>query len=296
MKKNNIILLSAVGVVILILIIAVIYFANKAKTKEKEVAEVTEMMTFEKEQVQQEFQNLTTEFDGYTVNIKNDSLFKLLDNQKSKVQQLLEELRITKATNARRIAELRKELATVRSVMIRYVNQIDSLNAENKVLKTENIEVKRKYNQASETVNQLSKEKENLNEVVTRASKLDISAFSMTPLNNKNKKTTWLTQTANLQFNFTISKNITAVPGQKTLYLRLTRPDNEVLTKSDGNVFRFENKMIAYSAKKDFEYKGEELSDVIYWKVEDILQKGNYRADFFVDGNLIGSFTFEAKK
>lgn len=296
MKKNNVILLSAVGVVIIILIIAVIYFANKAKTKEKEVAEVTEMMTFEKEQVQQEFQNLTTEFDGYTVNIKNDSLFKLLDNQKSKVQQLLEELRITKATNARRIAELRKELATVRSVMIRYINQIDSLNAENKVLKTENVEVKRKFNQASETVNQLSKEKENLNEVVTRASKLDISAFSMTPLNSKNKKTTWLTQTANLQFNFTISKNITAVPGQKTLYLRLTRPDNEVLTKNDANVFRFENKMIAYSAKKDFEYKGEELSDVIYWKVEDILQKGNYRADFFVDGNLIGSFTFEAKK
>jgi len=296
MKKNNIILLSAVGVVILLLIIAVIYFAYQAKEKEKEVAEVSEMMTFEKEQVEQEFKNLTTEFDGYTVNIKNDSLFKLLDNQKAKVQQLLEELRITKATNARRIAELRKELATVRSVMIRYINQIDSLNAENKVLKNENVEVKRKYNQASETVNQLSKEKENLNEVVTRASKLDISAFSMTPLNNKNRKTTWLTQTATMQFNFTISKNITAVPGQKTLYLRLTRPDNEVLTKSDNNVFKFENKMIAYSAKKDFEYNGEEHSDVIYWKVEEILQKGNYRADFFVDGNLIGSFTFEAKK
>ena len=296
MKKNNIILLSSLAAIIIILLITVVYFINKVNEKEKEISEVAEMMVFEKEQVENEFQNLATEFDGYTVNIKNDSLFKLLDNQKVKVQQLLEELRITKATNARRIAELRKELATVRSVMVRYVNQIDSLNAENKVLKTENVEVRRKFNQASETVQQLSKEKENLNEVVTRASKLDISAFSMQPLNSKNRKTTWFSQTANLQFSFTISKNITAVSGEKVLYLRITRPDDEVMTKSASKVFQFENKMIAYSAKKNFEYTGEAHSDVIYWKVEEILQKGTYRADFFVDGSRIGSFTFEVKK
>jgi hypothetical protein len=145
-------------------------------------------------------------------------------------------------------------------------------------------------------VQQLSKEKENLNEVVTRASKLDISAFSMQPLNSKNRKTTWSSQTANLQFSFTISKNITAVSGEKVLYLRITRPDDEVMTKSASNVFQFENKMIAYSAKKNFEYTGEAYSDVIYWKVEEILQKGTYRADFFVDGSRIGSFTFEVKK
>ena len=115
MKKNNIILLSSLAAIIIILLITVVYFINKLNEKEKEISEVAEMMVFEKEQVENEFQNLATEFDGYTVNIKNDSLFKLLDNQKAKVQQLLEELRITKATNARRIAELRKELATVRS-------------------------------------------------------------------------------------------------------------------------------------------------------------------------------------
>jgi len=215
MKKNNVIILSILSAVIIALIVAVIYFINKANEKEAEIAEVAEMMNFEKEQVEREFQDLTTEFDGYSVNIKNDSLFKLLNDQKMKVQQLLEELRITKATNARRIAELRKELTTVRSVMIHYVNQIDSLNAENKVLKTENVEVRRKYNEASQTVEQLSKEKENLNEVVTRASKLDISSFSMQTLNSRNRKTTWFSKVANLQFNYTISKNITAQAGQK---------------------------------------------------------------------------------
>ena len=260
------------------------------------MAEVAEMMVFEKEQVEREFQDLTTEFDGYTVNIKNDSLFKLLDDQKTKVTQLLEELRVTKATNARRIAELRKELATVRSVMIRYVNQIDSLNAENKVLKTENTEVKRKYTEASQTAEKLAKDKESLNEVVTRASKLDMTSFSMLTLNSKNRKTTWFSQIANLQFNYTIAKNITAQTGQKTLYLRLTRPDDEVMSKSSANLFQFENKKVLFSAKKDFEYTGDAISDVIYWKVEEILQQGTYRAEFFVDGSMIGSYTFVIKK
>lgn len=107
------------------------------------------------------------------------------------VQQLLEELRVTKATNARRITELKKELATVRSVMIHYVNQIDSLNAENKVLKNENVEVKRRYNEVTQVAEKLTKEKETLNEVVTRASKLDVVNFSVSTLNSKGRKTTW---------------------------------------------------------------------------------------------------------
>jgi chromosome segregation ATPase len=180
--------------------------------------------------------------------------------------------------------------------MIKFVNQIDSLNAVNKELKTENKEVRRKYNEASESVAQLSKDKENLHEVVTRAAKLDVTNFSMETLNSRNKKTTWFSQVATLKFNYSISKNITADPGRKTVYLRLTRPDNEVLTTNAANSFQFEDKKIAYSAKKDFDYAGETLTDVIYWKVDEIVQKGNYRADFFIDGNRVGSFTFELKK
>lgn len=294
--KNNKIILSALIVVILALIVTVFYLINRTKEKEAEIAEVVEMMNFEKEQVEREFQDMATEFDGYTSNIKNDSLFKLLEDQKVKMHQLLEELRVTKSTNARKIAELKKELASVRKLLVHYVNQIDTLNAENKVLKTENSEVKRRYNEASQTVEVLSKEKQSLNEVVTRAAKLEASGFSFTPLNSRNKKTTWFSQTANLQFNFTINKNITAQPGNKTIYLRITRPDGEVLAKSSSNTFQFENKKVVYSLKKDIEYNCEAYSDVLYWKVEEVLQPGNYRAEFFCEGNNIGNFSFVIKK
>jgi len=295
-KKKNFTIITIAAVIVAILGIAVIYFVRKANQKDAEMAEIVEQMNFEKQQVEKEYSNLNQEFSGYTSNIKNDSLVKLLDNQKTKVQQLLDELRVTKSTNARRIAQLKQELATVRMVMIQYVNQIDSLNSANKMLRNENVEVHKKYQAATETVQQLSKDKESLNQVVNRASIMEVTNFSMTPLNSKGKKTGWFTQTANLQFSYTVSKNVTAQPGDKTIYLRITRPDGDVLTKSPNNVFSFENKEIAYSATKNFEFTGDAKNDVIFWKIGEILPKGMYRAEFFIDGNRVGSFSFKFEK
>ena len=297
MKKNNIVIIIILAIVGVLLAVAAFYFFNKTKQKDNELKEVVEMMVFEKEQITREFENMAIEYDGYSLTtIRNDSLFKLLDVQKQKINQLLEELRVTKATNARRISELRNELATVRAVMVQYVHQIDSLNTENTKLKTEKEVVTRKYTEAAQTVEQLSKDKENLTEVVTRASKLDLVNFSVRKLNNRGKKTTFFSQLASLEFNYMITKNITSTTGLKTIFLRITRPDGEVLTKSPNNVFPFEDREIAYSSKKEFEYTGEIMEDVIFWKVDEIVQAGTYTADFFVDGNLTGSFQFELKK
>lgn len=292
MKKNNITIIIVALIIIISLVITLFYFNNKVKEKDKEMSEVVAMMNFDKEQVEKEYTDLNSELDGYTSDIHNDSLVKLLQDQKTKVQQLLEELRITKSTNAVRISQLKKELATVRMVMIQYVNQIDSLNSINKTLKTENVEVHRKFQAAAATVQQLSKEKETLNQVVNRASIMEVTNFSMEPLNSKNKKTTWFSQTANLKFNYTVSKNITAEPGNKVIFMRITQPDGELLTTNPNNVFPYENKNIGYSLTKKFEYTGDALNDVLYWKVGEILPKGTYRADFFIDGNRVGTFTF----
>jgi hypothetical protein len=81
----------------------------------------------------------------------------------------------------------------------------------------------------------------------------------------------------------------------KTIYMRITRPDGEIMQKNINDVFRFENSDIAYSVSNDFEYAGEEISGSLYWLVEEILQIGWYNADFFVDGQLLASFPFEIK-
>ena len=281
--------------VVLVLGIAVLVFWNLRQ--KQQMSEMVEQMEFEKEQIEDEYEELALQFDGYqSPDIHNDSLVELLSQEKQRVQDLLEELRITKVTNARRIAELKKELATVRSVMKDYVRQIDSLSATNQRLTTENQQVRQQYQEVSNKAQQLEAERTQLAEVVSRASMLEVSSFTMTPLNKRDRKTSFYGQIQKLQFDYTIAKNITSQPGMKTLYLRITRPDGEVMQKSPSDVFPFEGSNIAFSVSKDFEYAGEQVDGVMYWTIDEILQTGIYNADFFVDGDLIGSFPFQIKK
>lgn len=292
MSKQTKVIIAAIVLLVVILAGALTWSLYKTHETKAEMSEMVEMMNFEKEQLEEEYTDLAMQFDGYGMNIGNDSLVQLLDKEKQKVAQLLEELRVTKATNARRIAALKKELATVRSVMIQYVHQIDSLDRMNKELIAENTEVRRKYETASHKAEQLQQEKEELHQTVVRASMLELTDFSMQTLNDRGRKTRRYSQIAKLQFNYTLAKNITTTSGIKTLYLRIIRPDGEVMSKSDQNLFPFENTELLYSLSKQFEYAGEELSDVLYWNVQEILQVGDYTADFFVDGHQIGRFSF----
>lgn len=294
-KKNATKVVLIILVVALAIVAALLVWMNlQQKT---EMKEMVELMEFEKEQLEDEYEELAIQFDGYqTQDIHNDSLVELLSQEKQRVQDLLEELRITKVTNARRIAELKKELATVRQVMVSYVHQIDSLDRTNKRLVAENQQVKQQYQEVARQAQQLEEERTQLAEVVSRASMLEITHFQMTPLNKRDRKTSIYNQIQKLQFDYTVGRNITNKPGMKTLYMRITRPDGEVMQKSIDDVFRFENSDIAYSVSKDFEYAGEEISGSLYWLVEEILQIGWYNADFFVDGELIGSFPFQIKR
>lgn len=95
------------------------------------------------------------------------------------------------------------------------------------------------------------------------------------------------------KIDFTIAKNITAETGERILYVRITKPDNDVLCKNAANTFTYENRELAYSIKKYIEYNGEEQNITVYWDVEEYLYAGNYRVDIFAGGTLIGSQTFK---
>lgn len=291
---NKKVIVISVIVSLVLIVLGLVWMNLQQKT---EIQEIVEQMEFEKEQLEDEYEELAIQFDGYqTHDIHNDSLVELLSQEKQRVQDLLEELRITKVTNARRIAELKKELATVRQVMVSYVHQIDSLDRTNKKLVAENQHVRQQYQEVARQAQQLEQERTQLVEVVSRASMLEVTYFQVLPLNKRDRKTTIYNQIQKLQFDYTIGRNITNKPGMKKLYMRITRPDGEIMQKSLNHVFRFEDSEIAYSISKDFEYAGEETSGSLYWTVEEILQTGVYNADFFVDGELIGSFPFEIRK
>jgi hypothetical protein len=138
----------------------------------------------------------------------------------------------------------------------------------------------------------LSEEKKNLNQKVTLAAQLDATNIWIEPRNKRGKKAKKVKDIVKLAIGFTIVKNITAETGERTLYIRITKPDNDALTKSPSNTFPYENRTLTYSIKKYIEYNGEEQTINVFWDVEEFLYAGAYRVDIFADGTMIGSQKF----
>jgi len=293
-KEINKLSMLIIAIVVLILIVAgSVYYIYHQK---EQIESITQAFDLEKESLEDEYNELSLQYEGYKFQVSNDSIVALLSTEQAKVQRLLEELRTVKATNAKRISELKKELATLRNIMRNYVIQIDSLNAANEQLKKENKEVVRKYQQVSTTAAQLTKDKQKLTERVTLASRLDAAAVSVTPVNSRGKAVDRIKKMEQFVVKFTITKNITAPVGEKTVYVRIMKPDDDILVKNRTNVFEYEGKEINYSMKKMIEYEGEELPVVMYWDIEEFLSPGTYRVDIFADGNLIGKKNFVLEK
>ena len=291
MQNKKTILIISIAIVLLLSGV-IIYLISRVRNTEKEMLEMVEMASYEKEQLENEYTDMALEVEGQMLKIDNDSIFKLLEKEQKKVQLLLEELRTVKVTNARRIAELKEELASVRKVTKYYIAQVDSLNRVNEVLKKENIEVREQMSIATKTIDTLMLQKDKLSQTVRIASQLEAKNIVVDLLNDKGRKTKYVRKVDNIRVSFSISKNITASVGNKYIYLRIATPDGQVLVKNDANKFLFEDNEIAYSSKKEIEYSGEELQCIIYYKVTETLIEGNYRADLFVDGHLIGTEEF----
>lgn len=289
MNKNK----SLIIIVILAIIVAgVSLFAIHQMQQNKEMSE---LFAIEKMEMENEYSTFATQYDELQIQINNDSLREKLESEKLKTQRLLEELRQVKTSNAAEIMRLKKELKTVRAVLRSYVMQIDSLNKINAALQEENKEVKSKYSAATRQISNLSKEKESLNEKVTLASQLDATNIVTEPLNKRNREARKAKDVKKLAVSFTIVKNITAKTGNKTVYVRIAKPDNEVLTKSDSNTFPYEDRNISYSMKKMIEYTGEEQTVTLYWDVEEFMPSGTYKVYVFADGNMIGQGSFTLK-
>ena len=288
MNKTSKIILS-VSIILILGLGALIYFQfSKITEAENQLVELTQVMEFEKQQSIEEYEKLAMEYEEFYIETSNDSLLKLFDEEKQKVQQLLQELKTVKATNARRIKELQKELGTVRGVLKSYIYKVDSLNTVNDNLKKENVKVKKQIQEANEIARLLEEKTNELDAKINLASILEADEIQIKTLNKKGKVTKSLKRITNIELCFQVLRNITAERGYKTIYIRIADANGEVLN-TDGKTFEFEGKELIYSAKKEIEYNGEDTPVCMYYKVTNPLQTGSYSIAIFADGNLIGT-------
>ena len=277
----------------LLLLGGIAYLYRSLDEQKKVNQDMQELAELDKKEMQNEYEQFAQQYSEMKTQINNDSIVEQLTQEQLKTQKLLEELRNVRATDAREITRLKKELATCRAVIRSYVLEIDSLNRLNQNLTAENTRVKGQYEEATRRIESLNTEKSSLSEKVAIAAQLDAVGISMSLNDKKGKSTKKIEKAKNLQVNFSIAKNVTASNGVKTLYVRIQTPNGQVLT--NGGTFDYENRSLQYSMKKQVEYTGNETPISMFWNISEFLSEGTYKVSIFADGHMIGSrsFTFD---
>ena len=295
LKKTVIILAASLAVAVIVIIVAMSIMGSKVS----EIAAENEQLQLTNEQLQLagEYKALNDEFVQYenqAQRLANDSIVMKYAAAKSKVEKLLQELNSEKKKSAARIKQLQSEIETLKGILRHYVAKIDSLGKENAGLRAENKKIRDRNAQLSTQVKEESRKNEELSERMTLAEKLNVTGVTLTPLKKNGKKEKKIKKAKQLMVTFTIPQNNSTPVGEKTIYLRITSPEGNLL--GDAGSFTFEEASLQCTARKVIEYAGEEISGInIYWDINTVLNPGEYLVELFADNYRLTSKKFTLK-
>ena len=286
-RRNNIIVI----LLAIILVVVLFLFFSQRKSNRMIVGQITA----QKDSIEVELTQIIAGYDS--LKVENDTLTQQMYVAQSGVRDLLLEVEQTRRVSLDRINRYQKEVTTLRDIMRNYVVQIDSLNRRNQLLMAENLEVKQQARQVETKNEQLTQEKQQLEENLKRAATLEVRELTAAGMNDRNKDTRFADRTVMMRVNMVIGQNVTAKRGTKNIYLRIMRPDQLLLNNSPKDLFRYEDLNIPYTAVREINYEGNDIPVAIYWdnKGQSPLIPGKYTIDVFADGNNIGTTVLELK-
>lgn len=286
-KRNN---LLVIILSVLLVILAGLFFWQRNVYRAD-----ADLIRAAKDSIATELTKMVVGYDS--IHTQNDTLKRTLSFAQTKVKDLLEEVEQVKNASYQQITKYQKEVTTLRNIMRDYIIQIDSLNQKNNRLMTENMSVKQEVTEVRTVNQQLQEEKKKLEQTVTLAAQLEATSLKAVGITARGKEQVKAGRIEKVKIDFILSKNQTAKRGSKNIYVRIQRPDQILLMKSEKDLFKFEDQKIPYSAMREIEYEGNDIPVSIYWDnlKESPLIPGKYSVDVFADGRNIGSTTFDVK-
>ena len=282
-KKGTPVLLIFISVILALALAFLVfsYFGQKNRMQEMETA-----LTQEKDSLANELKLMIHGYD--TLKSNNDTLNAHLEREKTRIKQLLS----INASNVQLIKRYKSEISTMRDIMKSYIVQIDSLNTRNKLLVAENQDIKQKINKVQKNNDELSKVKEELSTKVEVASVIQAKNMKAVTFNKNRKETTRFDRIEKLQVCFTLRENPIAKAGKKVVYLRIIRPDSLAIASSPDNLFDYNGKKMIFTASREVDYMNQDVDVCIFVDKSPDFVLGNYKAEVYLDGNLIGNSGF----
>jgi predicted nucleic acid-binding Zn-ribbon protein len=279
------------GIIALVLlgIIAYFYIILSCKQQEKIIA-----VEQQNNSLQQELDLILWEYDS--IKAEFGDLNNQLTEKDSAILAQAEEIRglIASQEDYRRI---KKKLELLQNQGKEYVQLLDSLYIVNQQLTKENVEIKQTVTRLSKEKEELSVEKETLQEKVTTAARLKAYNVSLKGINlksggKKEEETGKAKRVKKLKVVFTLSENELFPAGEMNLYCRISLPDGKVLAPGKGDAYSFinEGKQLQYTIKTSVNYENKAKQITMEWTLrpEDHAVPGEYTAQLFTDTDYIG--------
>jgi len=291
-RTNTGVLAGVIGLLVVVLGIAVYLLIDTRKNLGRVSADLTEKTTFfqeEKDSLEKELRNIYFRYD--TLETSSLELQAEMKLQQDKIDKLIS----IQAEDAYKIRMYRKEMETLRTVLRSYIVQIDSLNMKNQVLMAENKQLKNTERRLTTEKEQLIKDKGQLEEIKALATTLHASDIKLVLLNKRDKETNRIRSAEKVRIDFILRANKVAENGDKTLFLRIVRPDQVVLGSPDLEMIDLGGEQIPASASRVVNYEGTDLPVSIFWTNDGEIVPGEHTVELYSEGNLIGSSAFVLK-
>ena len=264
--------------VVLAGVLAYIWIQKSALVNElnEEKAELTQQML----SLQSDYAELSSDYD--TINSQ-------LDSSREEVNQLIERLKNTEATNRRKIRQYEKELGTLRSIMKNYIVQIDSLNTLNKKLTADAAAARRDAAESKKRSEELSRTVDKLSEQVATGSVLKARGLAIAAYNSSGKVTDRRTRVSQFQVRLSLVENDLAPKGPVRVYIRVKDPEGVLIAGNDQRTFEFEGETLVSSASREIDYQGTETEVVIFVNGVSDCVKGIYSVEAYTENNALGT-------
>lgn len=280
---------------------------------------------FEIEKVQAELEKDYQDALESIENLRDDSkeLNSLIDNQKKELAA--QKKRISGLIwTSRELDKAREEIASIQGIADGYINEINSLKAQNqqlvasnkvlteeKVVLTNNLEteIKEKEEIAEARAvlvsekEELSALKKELDEKVEVASAIKVNWLQVQGYqlkdNGEMKKKKKAKDVDVFRICYKTETNVTSPAGEETFYVRYITPQGETLAVESLGSGVLTNKMtgeeVRYSGSGTVEYNNEDTEGCIDWQINFAPPKGIYEVEMYNKGFLCGKGSFKLK-
>lgn len=280
-----------VGVLSILLIALAVYTVTLFNDNKSKIS----TLETQKADIEKELQGLIANYDE--VIKENELKDKDLLNARERISILLDSVKDARA-NVGLIERYKTELDRLKRERTMLFKRADSLIAANQRLVVERDSTTTELENTRIIADSVSQENVVMNETIKRASIVKATDLRGEAViirrNGKVVDTKRSSRADKIRACFTLAPNEIATKGNRTLYIQVINPKNNIL--GEKALKQFEDKNLYYSASTNVFYDNEELDVCILVDASDVdLIEGRYTINLFDEENQVGTTTLELR-